>query len=855
MDTEETPLQKLLNELSLNLIMVDPEDLIALGEVLEKLERLETTCFEQGTPTGSGIAKGLVKTVEAVVLDQVKDKDRAMELVGEGIGLLQEMARNLAAGASDQIDLAQFADALKSNAGVDITNLAVSGQPAETQTDTPTPSPEPPAEEKPAPAENAVRAEAKPADEEYDVEQDTDLFFGFINESLEHIESIEVNIISLEQDPTDKDTINAVFRPFHTIKGVSGFLNLRHIHKLTHDVENLLDDARNERIPVSAAMIDLVLDAVDILKNMIFDVKSAMETGRRPSEEFDTVRINDRILAVRQGDSAEEPIMEGSPYAGKKLGEILIDQGMIDEEELERIVYAQESSRLYKLGDLVVEKGIISQDDLEDALRLQMEDQEKKIGEILIETGKAAPSEISKAIREQESIREQRIGEMLIRESKTGAREVAAALREQKKAPESGKVMGQTVKVDTAKLDGLVDLMGELVIAQSLVSSNERILNLKDQKVLRDLSHMSRITSELQRMAMSMRMVQIRQTFQKMIRLVRDLSRKSGKMVELEMSGEDTEIDRTMVEAIYDPLVHMVRNSVDHGIEPREERTRNGKPEEGSVHLRAFHQGGNVVIEIIDDGKGLNKERILEKAIQRGLISPDDNLSDSAIFNLIFQPGFSTAEKITDVSGRGVGMDVVKRAIEKLRGKIEINSKPGQGSTITIRLPLTLAIIDGMIVRLGQNRYILPTVSIHESFRPGENDYHTVKGQGEMIKVRENLLPLIRLDQVVDASGSASDPMEALVVVVENEGERRCIMVDEVLGKQEVVIKSLGERLKHIRALAGGSILGDGTVGLILDIAGIFELSDGMMGGGIIRPSVAMDSDWEMDDDWGMGPA
>jgi two-component system chemotaxis sensor kinase CheA len=356
---------------------------------------------------------------------------------------------------------------------------------------------------------------------------------------------------------------------------------------------------------------------------------------------------------------------------------------------------------------------------------------------------------------------------------------------------------------------------------------------------------------------MSMRMVPIRQTFQKMIRLVRDLSRKSGKQVELAMSGEDTEIDRNMVEAIYDPLVHMVRNSVDHGIEKPEVRRESGKPAEGHVQLRAFHQGGNVVIEIVDDGQGLNRDRILEKAIERGVVSPDESLSDSAIFNLIFQPGFSTAEKITDVSGRGVGMDVVKKAIEKLRGKVEVDSRPGRGSTVTIRLPLTLAIIDGMIVRVGEHRYILPTVAIHESFRPAAGDYHTVKGQGEMIKVRENLLPLVRLDGVLGAMGAVGDPTEALVVVVENEGERRCIMVDEVIGKQEVVIKSLGERLKFVRALAGGSILGDGRVGLILDVSGVFEVSDGLAGGGartLVAAKIEGDNTTGGDEDWGMGP-
>lgn len=832
--------EKMLDDISLSMVMIDPEDLISLGEFLEKVEKLADDFPQTDSSWPEVILNGLKKAIEAIILDQVKDKARVVEVMGQGVSLLQEIIRSQTGESSISPDVDPFLEAMKTEAGIDLRPDEAGGGRAE-------------AAEAPVVEEPAMEME----EAGYDVGQDEDLFFSFIAESMEHIEAIEVNIIALEQDPEDNDAINSVFRPFHTIKGVSGFLNLKEIHSLTHDVENLLDDARNERLKVSSALIDVVLDAVDILKRMIDDVKTGLETGESVEKDYNLPAFVERIKAIQQGVPIEEEYVESSPYSGKKLGEILLDQGLVSEDELNRLVEAQEKSRLFKLGEILVEQGLISNDDLEEALQLQMEDSSKKIGEILVETGKAPPQEVSRAIEDQEKKREQKIGELLIKEKQAGAREVAGALREQKKAPSgpAGQPSAHTVKVDTTKLDGLVDLVGELVIAQSLVASNERIAGLKDQKVLRDLSHMSRITSELQRTAMSMRMVQIRQTFQKMIRLVRDLSRKSGKMVELEMFGEDTEIDRNMVEAIYDPLVHMVRNSVDHGVEAPETRQATGKPPQGTVNLRAFHQGGNVVIQIEDDGQGLNKDRIFAKAVERGLVGPDEKLSDSAVFNLIFQAGFSTAEKVTDVSGRGVGMDVVKKAIEKLRGKIEVDSQLGLGSTITIRLPLTLAIIDGMIVRVGDNRYILPTVAIHESFRPSADDYHTVKGRGEMIKVRENLLPLVRLDSILGAHGSVKDPTEALVVVVENEGERRCILVDEVLGKQEVVIKSLGERLKYVRALAGGSILGDGRVGLILDIAGVFEVSDRSFGQVFVPGSgpAATTGDWEMDEDWGMG--
>ncbi|MDY6851014.1 MAG: chemotaxis protein CheA, partial [Thermodesulfobacteriota bacterium] len=684
-------------------------------------------------------------------------------------------------------------------------------------------------------------AETTPAPETgaYDVSRDQDLFFGFITESMEHIETIEVNIVSLEQDPEDKDTINSIFRPFHTIKGVAGFLNLHRIHRLTHEVENILDDARNDRLKVTTALTDLVLDAVDIVKKMIIDLQGALETGEKVDVDYGEPAFIDRIHALQQGDLPPDQESEVYDYGGQRLGEILVAQGLLTEDELEDALEAREEGRLRRLGDILVERGVINADELEDALWLQLENPDKKLGRILAESGKAEPKAIAEALSEQDALGGRKLGEVLIRGKKAGGREVAGALREQKKAAKGrAAVAAQTIKVDTAKLDNLVDMVGELVIAQSLVTSNERVDALKDQKRRRNLGHVARITSDLQRTAMGMRMVPIRQTFQKMIRLVRDLSRKSGKRVGLDMSGEETEIDRNMVEEIYDPMVHMIRNSVDHGVETPQERLNKGKPAEGRIQLRAFHQGGNVIIEIEDDGQGLNRDKILAKAIERGLADADENLPDGAIFNLIFHPGFSTADKVTDVSGRGVGMDVVKKAIDKLRGKVEVHSEPERGSIVTIRLPLTLAIIDGMIVRVGENRYILPTTAIHESFRPRQDECFTVKGRGEMIKVRGSLLPLIRLAQVLgNTTALASPAEEALAVVLENEGERRCVMVDEILGKQEVVIKSLGEGLKNIPSLAGGSILGDGRVGLILDVTGLFAVSDDFVPSGPVGVS------------------
>ena len=330
---------------------------------------------------------------------------------------------------------------------------------------------------------------------------------------------------------------------------------------------------------------------------------------------------------------------------------------------------------------------------------------------------------------------------------------------------------------------------------------------------------------------MSLRMVPIKNTFQKMLRLVRDLAKKAGKEVQLVMSGEDTEIDRNMVEEIYEPMVHMVRNSTDHGLELPKEREARNKPRKGTIYLSAYHKGGDIVIEIKDDGHGLDREKILKKARSSGLIREDEELTDGEINNLIFHPGFSTAEKVTEVSGRGVGMDVVKNKIGKLRGRVDIQSELGEGTTFFIRLPLTLAIIDGMIVKVAGDRYIIPTLAVMESFRPKRTEYHTVEGKGEMITVRDSLIPLIRLDQLLrsnrdyNSNGTDNHPWERLVVVVENQERRRCLLVDELLGREEIVIKSLGGGLKNVKGVAGGAIMGDGRVGLILDVAGIFDIA------------------------------
>jgi len=381
-----------------------------------------------------------------------------------------------------------------------------------------------------------------------------------------------------------------------------------------------------------------------------------------------------------------------------------------------------------------------------------------------------------------------------------------------------------TIKVDTAKLDNLIDMVGELVIAQSILAEDPNLARSTDERLGRRLAQLNRITSDLQRSAMSMRMVPIRQVFQKMARLVRDLSRQSGKNIELVLQGEETELDRKVVEDINDPLMHMVRNSVDHGIESPARRAAAGKPAQATLRLSASHEGGNVVIEIADDGAGLDTDRILAKAIAGGLVAAGTQPSPADVHQLIFQPGFSTAEKITEISGRGVGMDVVRRNIDALRGRIDIHTARGQGTTFSIRLPLTLAIVDGILVAVGRERFVIPAFAVRESLRPKAEQVHSVYGQPCMVQVRDRLIPSLHLGDLFGVAGAQHDITSATVVVLEDNGRPTALIVDELIGKQEVVIKSLGHTFEGVRGVAGGAILGDGRVGLILDAGGLAGL-------------------------------
>jgi two-component system chemotaxis sensor kinase CheA len=382
-----------------------------------------------------------------------------------------------------------------------------------------------------------------------------------------------------------------------------------------------------------------------------------------------------------------------------------------------------------------------------------------------------------------------------------------------------------TIKVEARKLDNLIDLMGELVILQSMIRESTNGAGDRDERLGRSLAQLHRISGDLHRAAFALRLVPVRQTFDRMRRLVRDVSRKSGKPVDLEIVGEETELDRKVVEEIADPLTHMLRNSIDHGIEDAATRSAAGKPATGRIVLSAQHEGGSVVISVSDDGRGIDTTRLFDRAVSRGVIAPDVKLTESEVCALIFTPGLSTAESVTAMSGRGVGMDVVRRNVENLRGRIDIRSHAGKGTTLTIKLPLTLATIEGLVVGVDEERFILPTFSVRELLRCSDESLHTVPGQGQLVQVRNTLVPVVRLADLFGmAGGGTSSTMGTALVVIEDHGQRVALMVDRLLGKQDVVIKPLGDAFDQVNGVAGGAILADGRIGLIVDSAALLQM-------------------------------
>ncbi len=452
------------------------------------------------------------------------------------------------------------------------------------------------------------------------------------------------------------------------------------------------------------------------------------------------------------------------------------------------------------LGKLLTEEGIVSEEDVRQALTKQ-----QKLGEILVAQGKTTQAEISKALAKQG-----------VQKAETFKKSVSSSIR-----------------VDLNKLDHLVNLVGEMVIIHSMFQqvmtewqqANDNGFGNATERTERLFSQLQRIGKDIQEGTMSLRMLPVGEVFQRFSRLVRELSTTKAKEIELIISGEETELDKGVLEKVTDPLVHLIRNAVDHGIETPQERIAAGKPAKATVFLRAYQLGDAVYIEVEDDGRGLDRDKIIAKAASNGIIAADALLSDDEAYHLIFMPGFSTADQITDISGRGVGMDVVKRNIEALKGTVQLRTRKGYGTTVSIRLPLTLAIIDGLAAKVGSEVFIIPIASVIESLRPAQQVVHTVEEQGEVVNVRGEYIPLIRLCSMLQIQGTHQHPWNGIVVVTHHEKRKYGLLVDELLGEQQVVLKTLGSATPKVQDISGGTIMGDGRVALVLDVAGIVAMA------------------------------
>ena len=688
----------------------------------------------------------------------------------------------------------------------------------------------------------------------------------FYEECYEGLEIMENGLVELDIGAADVEEINTIFRAAHSIKGGSATFDFTEIAGFTHVMETLLDQMRSAERDVTVPAVDLLLESVDCLREMVDATKS--------SESIDNERVDvlkdklekmledkDSISSESSEDLDNESSTETSsnrfweiefhPYpemllpgneplsifsALEEMGKTTItclNQDLPSVKEMD--------PKLLFMGWKIELSGDVDEDQIrevfawvEDVSRFTIKEgklNDTKNGENIDEISSSSDSVSVEKEEEKEPVISQKAKEIDKPEKKSSAKSGNNTKKDTRKKnntskPEkkSASAEGGSIRVSVEKIDALINLVGELVITQSMLGRFGEHIDLSDIEDLRDgLGQLERNSRELQETAMQIRMLPISSSFNRFPRLIRDLSGKLNKKVELKITGENTELDKTVLEKIGDPLVHLVRNSLDHGLETPEIRRANGKPETGVIELNAYHEGGNIVIEVVDDGAGLNKDRILSKAIEKNVISKDENLTDQEIYNLIFQAGFSTAEVVSDVSGRGVGMDVVRRNINDLGGNVYIDSRPGRGSILTIRLPLTLAIIDGQLVRVDDQIYVIPIMSISESLQLDPSLVSRYKGKADLYKLREEYIPILRLHDVFDNVDAHPGYGEGLMVVVEVERRRVGLFVDELLGQQQVVIKSLENNFRKAEGFSGATILGDGTVSLILDAVGLIR--------------------------------
>ena len=683
----------------------------------------------------------------------------------------------------------------------------------------------------------------------------------FFEESAEHLANMESLLLALDLDAPDPDQLNAIFRAAHSIKGGSGTFGFTDMTEVTHVLETLLDRIRKNEITITSEMVDAFLQAGDVLRGLLdahqtggladeaasLAIREKLQKLAAASAGAGTAKSNE-VSAAPKSVEPEVPATTGGQFT-YQIQFVKNKTNFKKKEQLDNLLQAL--SDVGTIENQKTESNSVSltlttsntEDDLRETFMFFIKPEQLTL------TVQDNPAAASKSKTEDElgygffvepeqlkSDAENAQGYGFFVEVDNQAQPSAPGLviqpeeiphrRATDKPPTAAVVAAETsIRVSVEKVDQMINLVGELVITQAMlaetVSGMDQVMY---ERLVNGLAQLDRNTRDLQESVMSVRMMPINFVFSRFPRVVRDLASKLGKKVQLKTVGEGTELDKGLIEKISDPLTHLVRNSLDHGIELPEERIAKGKDPQGTITLKAAHQGGNIVIEVEDDGAGLNREKILAKAREKG-IPFNDNISDADVWLMIFAPGFSTAEIVTDVSGRGVGMDVVKRNIDSIAGRVEVTSRQGQGCTVTIRLPLTLAILDGLSIAVGDQIYIVPLSFISESLQPGAADIKQVSGQGQVVHVRGEYVPMIALHQVFNIKPKVTRPEEGILVLLEAEGKKVALFVDELVGQHQVVIKSLETNYRKVPGMSGATIMGDGRVAMIMDVTALVKLA------------------------------
>ncbi len=677
----------------------------------------------------------------------------------------------------------------------------------------------------------------------------------FIQEALELLDSLNENFIELEKNPEDKEILNTIFRAAHTVKGSAGFLGFQNIVELAHSAENILNKLRQGEITLTSEMTDYLLKTMDVLRSMIVTVSETGNEGEPPEGNTGLIKkLNELSEGIGGGNEKETPSTLSNFNAVTAAPETPVkDVANAVNSDKEKTKTVDSADKTYNsgkkkprsLGDILLEDNLISKEELEEIYKEKEE--EEHMAEKISAVPEISAEEIphpSVSAETFPSAEEKQVSIKSEEEIKPNPNAVqqkpapaASVATKPAAAVPTAEIKETTIRVDIERLDNVMNLVGELVLARNRLFNISSKLEIKyadddlSSALAQVVAGLNLVTTDLQLAVMKTRMQPVKKVFSKFPRMVRDLSRELGKDIELLISGEETELDKSVIEEIGDPLVHLIRNSVDHGIEDKEARKLNGKPEKGTIKLGAEHEGNYIIISVIDDGKGMDPSIIKRKAVEKGVIDEKTaaSLSDKDALNLIFAPGFSTKDKATEISGRGVGMDVVKTNIQKLNGIIEINSTPGHGSAIILKLPLTVAIIQTLIVGIGDEVFAIPLNSVVETLRIKESTIQTID-KHEVINLRKSVLSLLRLgeefgvtESTVSSINAKSSDREIYVVVVALAEKKIGIVVDDLFGQEEVVIKSLGDYQLGYKGISGATITGDGKVVLIIDVASMID--------------------------------